>query len=560
MSDPAGNRSLSAVRSAPVERLRGDDARNTNIAAGKALAETIRTTLGPKGMDKMLVGASGTVVITNDGASILDRMDIEHPAAEMIVEVAASQGTKAGDGTTTAVLLTGELLKQAEQLLENGLHPSSVTKGYRRASQKAFDELDAMSLDISLADESGLRDVAATSVTGKWDADAAEVFADLAVGAIRAIEDGGMVDLSKVTLRPVAGAGITHSSLVSGIAIDIGSSSTSIEGKTLDIPRRIEGAQLALIDTELTVDEANAVENVTVDSPETMEALRRFEHDAYAAQVREIIDAGADVVVCQKSIDDAFRNQLAREGILAIERTRQDELYKLADVTGGKLVTSVDELSPVEIGYADEVERRTIAGTHLLIVTEDANSQHVSVLLRGGTQHVVDEMKRIIEDCLYVTTLAIEDSDVLPGGGATEIHLAKELREYADSLDSREQLAVHAFADALEAIPRTLATTAGLDPIDTLVELRANHHDGKQNVGLDVTNGRPKNMLTNGVLEPAAVKRHAIANAEEAANMLLRIDDVIAATRDADESDHEHDHGHTTHEHGSGGYPWAIGH
>ncbi len=548
------------MSAATVERLEGTDARESNVAAGKALGDAVGTTLGPKGLDKMLVGSSGTVVVTNDGASILDRMDVEHPAAELVVDVAANQSSSVGDGTTTAVLLTAELLSEAAELFEMGLHPFTVTRGYRRAGETAMDRLDAAAVEVDPGDDARLRDVAATAVTGKWDDDANATFADLAVRAVRAAEADGTVDLSRVTLRPVAGGSVDDSALVSGLAVDMESSSTSIEN--VDVPKRIDGATVALFDRQLTVDEADAVSNVSVDSPETLQALREYENDAYAATVAAFRDVGADVVVCQKSIDDPLRRELARADVLTVERTRQDEMHDLAAATGAELVASLDELSPATVGRAESVERRRLGATDLLVVTEGGDAEHVSLLLRGGTRHVVDEVERIVEDCVHVATLAVENGRVLPGGGATELHLARELRDVADGVGGREQLAVRAFADALEAVPRTLATTAGVDPVDALVELRARHHDGDRDVGLDVGAGRPRSMAEAGVLEPLVVKQHAVANAEEAANALLRIDDVIAATGE-EGGDEGPGGGHADHDHGGGGgggYPWAIGH
>lgn len=556
MTSPPEGRPLSAVSSATTERLQGPDARASNVTAGKTLADAIGTTLGPKGLDKMLVGSSGTVVVTNDGASILDRMDIEHPAAELVVDVADNQATKVGDGTTTSVLLTAELLNEAEKLFEKGLHPFRVTRGYRRASEVAMDRLNSAAITVTPDDERRLRDVAATAVTGKWDDAASATFADLAVRAVRAVETDGTVDLSRVTLRPVTSGGIDDSTLISGLAVDMENSSTSVEG--IDLPRRIVDATFAFVDMELTIDEANAVSNVSVDAPSTLQALRKFENDAYAEKVAAFIDADVDVVVCQKSVDDPLRRALASEDVLTVERTRQDEMHKLAAATDGELVTSVDELSPETVGNADSVERRHLGNTDLLVVTENCDSQHVSLLLRGGTQHVVDESKRIAENCIRVVTLTVESRQVLPGGGATELRLAHELRDYADGIDDREQLAIRAFADALETVPRTLASTAGVDPIDALVELRTCHHDGDHNVGLDTTTGQPRSMVDIGVVEPLLVKQHAVGNAEEAANTLLRIDDVIAAEHE-DDGDGSGG-GHTSHDHGSGGYPWTIGH
>ncbi|AQL43271.1 hypothetical protein BV210_11315 [Halorientalis sp. IM1011] len=547
-----------------TERLRERDVRDMNVTAGRVLADTIRTTLGPKGMDKMLVGDRGKVVVTNDGASILDRLEIEHPAAQELLRVAESQRDCIGDGTTTAVVLAGELLAEAADLVEKGLHPTTIDRGYRLALDRARSELAAQTIEIDPADTETLLNVAHTAVTGKWSDDEAAALLELVVEAAQSVERNGVVERRRITRTTIPGGAPTDSELVSGLAIDMGSSSTTLASLDVDLPTRIEDAGVALVDDQLTVEKADAITHVSVETPDQLERLADYEGAVYREQATGIADAGADIVFCQKSIDDEVLAALARAGILAVERTRQDELHKLARATGAEMVMRVDELTPEHVGRAGRIERRTVAGTHLAVVGDCPDSEQRSLLLRGGTEHVIAETKRLIENCLDDVTLAIETDGVVPGGGATEVALAATLRDAADGVAGREQLAVTAVADALEAIPRTLAASAGLDPIDTVLALRNRHDGGDETAGLDVTTGQVADMVDSGVLDPVQVKRHAITGAIEAATVLVGIDDVILATSD-DESEHGHDHDHG-HEGGhggveaTGGYPWAVGH
>ena len=545
-------------------RVEGRDARATNFAAGRALSETVRTTLGPRGLDKMLVGSDGTVVVTNDGASILDRTDTDHPAARTIEEVAFQQERRVGDGTTTAVVLTGELLAEAQRLVDRGLHPTSVTAGYRRAARVALDELEECALELDPDDREGLLDVTETVITGKWNERATSFFAGLAVDAVRAVDRRGAVDFERITRKAVAGGSVYDSELIEGLLVDVGSSSTDVVSPETEVPRRFEGASIALVDDQLTVETVSGLGTVSLDSPEQLEAFRRYEDEVYETYVERIADAGADVVFCQKSIDEPVRHLLATEGILAVERTRQDELYKLGRATGARHVASVDELTLADVGRASGVELRPVGDRDLLVVTGGAEFGQVSLLLRGGPPHVAEETKRLIDDCFHVLKLAVEERRIVPGGGAIEVELARRLRDRARGVGEREQFAVEAFADALEVVPRTLAATAGLDPVDSLLELRTRHYEGERTAGLDLDAGGVADVTARGVFEPLAVKRLAVASAEEAANAVVRVDDVIAAspggTTTGAGGEEDRDRGSGRLVESTDGYPWAVGH
>ncbi|SEP08003.1 Chaperonin GroEL (HSP60 family) [Halogranum amylolyticum] len=544
-----------------VDRTEGATAQAANIAAAKSLAETVRTTLGPNGMDKMIIGSNGTVIVTNDGASILDRMDVTDPTAKMLVETAQSQNNAVGDGSTTAVTLMGALLEAAEDLLEMGVHPTTIIEGYRKAGEVALDRLQAETIDVDPTDEAELRRIGATAVTGKWDNESARYLSELAVRGLSEIAGGDAVDVRNMTLQSVPGGSLRDSTLLDGLSIDVGSSSTSIEVFAPHLPDTYESATVALLDAELTIEKADAVANTTVSDPSQLRDLQSYEESVRIEAVQKLADLGVDVVFCQKSIDDEIRSRLARAGILAIERTRQDEINKLAHVTDAALERSVDALSPATVGQAPHIERRTVGSTELVIISTAISGAHVSFLLRGGTEHVAEETKRVLKDCIAVIQLALQGQAVVPGGGAIELSLAYHLNSYASQVGTREQLAIEAFADALETVPATLAASAGCDPVDTLIDLRARHHQGEMTVGVDVTNGTLADMRTKDVLEPLAVKQYAIRNALEGATMILRVDDVIAAeqTTNSHGHDHDHDHDHTGLQH-TEGYPWAIGH
>ncbi|MDQ2052252.1 thermosome subunit alpha [Natronolimnohabitans sp. A-GB9] len=546
-----------------VHRLDGDDVWEDNVAAARALSDAIKTTLGPKGLDKLLVSSDGTVVVTNDGASIVDRMDISHPAASAIVDVATHQDSRVGDGTTSAIVLTGELLAEAETLLETGVHRTTIARGYTLAAERTRERLYERAIPVDPYDRDRLRTIARTAITGKWNQTASDFLAEQTVDAVRAIERDGTVDLKRITRKAIPGSSYYDSELVEGLVIDIDSSSTTPVPLEPDLPDAYEDATVALVDDQLTVETATGQGAVSLESPTDVHDLREYERAVYERHVDRIVDAGADVVFCQQSIDETVRSLLGKAGVLAIERTRRDELEKLGRATGATPVGTIDDLSAADTGVARRVERRDLGATSVAIVDGGTDVEQVSLLLRGGTQQVADETKRVVDGCFHVLSRAIEDGVVVPGGGATPIAVASDLREYATTVSDREQLAVEAFADALEVIPRTLATSAGLDPIDTVVELRARHHEGDHATGirLEGESAELGDVVDAGILEPLAVTDRAIASATEAANLLVRIDEVVAVTRDDDHGHgHDHDHGPNGVVESTDGYPWAVGH
>ena len=514
-----------------TSRTRGRDAQANNINAAKAVASAVRTTLGPKGMDKMLVDTLGDVVITNDGVTILKEMDIEHPAAKMMVEVAKTMDEEAGDGTTTAVVLAGELLKKAEELLEQELHPTVIASGYRMAAEKAKEILDGVAVDVSEESvrEDVMRKVAKTSITGKFAEAAGDFLADIAVSAVKSIAektDGGFsVDLDNLNIEKKTGGKIADTILVNGVAIDK-------EVVHPGMPKRVENAKIALLNCSLEVKKTETDAEIRIRSAEQMKAFLDEEERMMRKMVDKIKASGANVVFCQKGIDDVVQHYLAKEGILAVRRVKKSDMERLARATGGKIVNNIEELSEAELGHAGLVRERKIAGDRMVFVEECENPRSISIVVRGGEEHVVDEIERSLNDALKVASSILEDGKAVAGGAAVETELALRLKEFSTTLKGREQLAVEKFAEALEIIPRTLAENSGLDPIDKLVELKAAHEAGNKNAGLDVYTGEIVDMWERGVIEPLRTKKQAVSSAVEAATMILRIDDVIASKRE----------------------------
>ncbi len=505
------------------ERTRGKDAQSRNILAAKTIAAAVKSTLGPKGMDKMLVDSMGDVVITNDGATILREMDIEHPAAKMMVEIAKTQDDEVGDGTTSAVVIGGELLKKAEDLLEQEVHPTLIVTGYRLAAEKAYEILKEMALDVTPEDTETLKKIATTSMTGKGAEVARELLTDLTVEAIRAIaEKGGKIDTDHIKLEKKTGGGKEDTVLIKGMVIDK-------ERVHSGMPKLVEDAKIALINSALEIEKTEVDAKIEITSPDQMKAFLDEEERMLKDMVDKVKASGANVLFCQKGIDDLAQHYLAKEGIMAVRRVKESDMKKLASATGGKVLTTLEEIRPEDLGYAGTVEERKIGGEEMIFVENCKNPKSVSILLRGGTEHVVDELERGINDALRVTACAVEDGKYVAGGGATEIELALKLRDYAATVGGREQLAIQAFADAVEVIPRSLAENAGLDPIDMLVALRSAHEAGNKYAGLDVFKGEPADMLEASVIEPLRIKTQAISSATESATMILRIDDVIAS-------------------------------
>ncbi|RLE44164.1 thermosome subunit [Candidatus Woesearchaeota archaeon] len=509
-----------------TKRTKGREAQRINIIVAKAVANAVKSTLGPKGMDKMLVDELGDITISNDGATILKEMSIEHPAGKMMVEVAKTQETEVGDGTTTAVIIAGGLLQKAEAMLDDNIHPSIIINGYRMAAHKAKEILKELGEEIKFEDKESLLKIALTSMTGKA-AEASKELANLVVDAITTVaekQDGKIViDKDNIKLEKKTGASLEDSSLVKGIVIDK-------EIVHSQMPRRIENAKIALIDAALEVRETETDAKINITSPEQLQAFLDQEEKMLKDMVQKIKEAGANVVFCQKGIDDIAQYFLAKEGIAAVRRVKKSDMEKLAKATGANIVTRIESISKDDLGEAALVEERKVADEDMVFVEGCKNPKAVTILIRGGTEHIVDEAERSVEDALGAVITAIKDGKVVIGGGAVEIELAMKLRDYAKTVGGREQLAIDAFADVVEIIPRTLAESAGMDPLETLVNLRSKHteENGKY-YGIDVMSGKIANMKELNVIEPLSVKTQAITSGTEVAQMILRIDDIIAA-------------------------------
>ena len=505
------------------QRTAGRDAQRSNIMAAKAVAGAVRTTLGPKGMDKMLVDTMGDVVITNDGVTILKEMDIEHPAAKMMVEIAKTQDTEVGDGTTTAVVLAGELLKQAESLLEQEIHPTVIAAGYRAAADKSIEILKGLAVSVSVKDEDLLRKIAVTAMTGKGSQSARDELAVIAVKAVKAVVDeDGTVDTDNITVEKKVGGGITDSQLVEGVVIDK-------DRLHPNMPKKVVGARIALLNAAVEIEKTEVDAKIQITSPDQLQSFLDQEETMLKDMVDKIAASGANVLFVQKGIDDLAQHFLAKAGIYTVRRVKKSDMEKLARATGARVVTSIHEISKDDLGKAGLVEERKVSDEKMTFVEQCTNPKSVSIILRGGTEHVVDELDRAMEDALRVVGVAVEDKMLVAGGGAPEVELALRLRAYASTVGGREQLAIEAFADAMEIIPKTLAENAGLDQIDSLVALRSKHEQSMKTAGLDMDTGKPVDMLSLGVVEPLRVKTQAISSAAEAAVMILRIDDVIAS-------------------------------
>ncbi len=509
-----------------TERESGRGAQMKNIAAAKAIAEAVRSTLGPKGMDKMLVDSLGDVTITNDGVTILKEIDVVHPAAKMIVEVAKAQDQECGDGTTTAVVLAGELLTKAEEMLEQNVHPTTITRGYAMASKKSVELLEKLGVELKVDDEKILKNIAITSMTGKSAGRSKEYLAELAVKAVKEVAEKEdkkyKVDLDNVKIEKKHGGTIEDTELIKGIILDK-------EKVHPGMPDKVKDAKIALINAALEIKKTEIDANIRISDPSQLQAFLDEEERMLKSMVEKIKATGANVVFCQKGIDDMAQHFLAKEGIYAVRRVKKSDMEKLAKATGANIVTTLDDLGKNDLGHAGMVEERKIGDDEMTFVTDCKNPRAVSILVRGGTEHVVDEIERILNDALHTVSIALEDGKLISGGGASAVELALNLRDYAATIGGREQLAIEAFADALEAIPKTLAENAGLDVIDVLIKLRKAHKDGDKYAGLDVFTGDIVDMRERNVVEPIRVGRQAIEAATEVANMILRIDDVIAA-------------------------------
>jgi len=520
-----------------TSRTFGKEAQRANIMAARAVAEIVRSSLGPRGMDKMLVDSLGDITITNDGATILDEMDVQHPAAKMMVEISKAQDKEVGDGTTTAVILAGELLKEAESLLEKNIHPTVIINGFKKAAKKAEEILRKMSIPVNLDDEETLKKIAMTSISGKVVSVAKEHLAKIAVKAVKQIaektDDKLFADIDQIQIIKKKGGGLLDTELVYGMIIDK-------EVVHPGMPKRVENAKIALLDCPLEVEKTEIDAEIRITDPEQMRAFLEEEEKILKSMVEKIKNIGANVVFCQKGIDDIAQHYLAKNKILAVRRVKKSDMEKLARATGARIVTNIDDLTESDLGAAGLVEERKVADEKLVFVEDCKNPRSVSILIRGGLERLVDEAERAIKDALYVVADVVREPRIVAGGGAPEAEVAKVLREYAVSVGGREQLAIEAFANAIEVIPRTLAENAGLDPIDILTELRALHESQENKwYGVDVFEGKPIDMFEKNVLEPLIVKTNAISSAVEAAGLILRIDDIIAATKFEEEKEKE---------------------
>ncbi len=510
-----------------TKRTRGKDAQRINILIAKAVANAVKSTLGPKGMDKMIVDDLGDVTISNDGATILDEISIEHPIGKIMAEVAKTQDDEVGDGTTTAVVIAGGLLKEAENLLDNDIHPSIIVKGYRMAAKKAIEFARDAAEEIKFSDKKALRNIAMTAMTGKA-AESTDILSDIVVDAITQIadeEDGKIsIDVENVKVEKKQGASLGESQLIQGIVID----KEVVHG---GMPKKVEGAKIALVDAALEVKSTETDAKIEITSPEQMQAFLDQEEGMLRKMVDSIKKAGANVVVCQKGIDDLAQHFLAQEKILAVRRVKKSDMDALVRATSGKVATRIDSLSAADLGKAKLVHEKKIAGDAMLFIEGCKNPKSVSLLIRGGSEHVVDEAERAVHDALMSTATAIKDGKVVAGGGSIEVEIAMHLRDYAKSVGGREQLAVEAFAGTLEEIPRTLAETAGMNPLDTIVNLRSKHAaKGGKTIGVDVLKSKLSDMRAMNVVEPLSVKTQAITSGSEVAEMILRIDDIIAGS------------------------------
>ncbi len=510
-------------------RSRGREAQHSNIMAAKVVSESVRSALGPKGMDKMLVDSFGDVTITSDGRTILDEMDVQHPAAKMLVEVAKTQDKEAGDGTTSAVIIAGELLSRAEELIDKDIHPTVIIDGYRKAADKALETLEKIAITIDLKSNDYLKKAAATAMGSKIVAEYKDYLADLAVKAMLAVAekqaDGTFkADVDDVKVEKKTGESLKDTSLINGIVLDK-------EIVHSGMPKRLEKAKIALLDASLENEKPEMDAKINIESPDQIEAFLKQEETMLKDMVEKILSSGANVVICQKGIDDMAQHFLARKGVIAIRRAKKSDMEKLARATGAKIVSNIDALAASDLGYAALVEERRTGEDKMTYVEGCKNPKSVTLLIRGGTQRMTAETERSIHDALCVVRDLIEEPKIVAGGSAPEMEMASVLKKYAQTVKGREQLAIAIFAESLEAIAVTLAENAGLDPVDILSELRTRHEKGEKWAGIDVLAGKVEDMTKINVYEPLAVKKQIIKSANEAASMILKIDDVISSSK-----------------------------
>lgn len=512
-----------------TERSRGKDAQKNNIAASKIIAEAVRTTLGPRGMDKMLVDSLGDVTITNDGATILDEIEVQHPAAKMMVEIAKTQDQEVGDGTTSAVVLAGELLRKSEELLEARIHPTTIAAGYKKAALKAREILESIATEVDINSDA-VNKAVITALNSKAIRGYKEKFADIAVRAVRSVKekrgDDWVVDIDQIQIQKKRGKSVGETRMIDGIVIDK-------EIVHTDMPKSIKNAKIALLNVALEIKKTEFDSEIRITDPTQIQQFLDEEEKILRGFVEKIGAVGATMIFCQKGIDDAAQHFLATSGISAVRRVKKSDMEKVQRATGASIVMNLDDLTTEDLGTAELIEERKIGDDKMVFVTGAKDLKAVSIVIHGGVEHIVDEAERGLHDALCVAKDIIQTNKVVGGGGASEIEIAKGLREYAAQVGGREQLAVEAFADAVEVIPKTLSENAGLDPIDILVKLRAKHESDGKNFGIDVFDGEVKDTLKAGISEPLVVKLQAVKSAAESASMVIRIDDVIAAKASA---------------------------
>ncbi|TFH25750.1 thermosome subunit [Candidatus Bathyarchaeota archaeon] len=507
---------------------RGKDAQRNNIMAAKTIAEAVKSSLGPKGMDKMLVDSSGDVTITSDGRTILDNMSIDHPAAKMMVEVAKTQDAEVGDGTTTSVIVAGELLGKAEDLINKGVHPTVIVEGYNKAADKALETLESIAFPVKPTEKEFLMKVAATSMASKLVAENKEQLAEIAVKAVlhiaQKVGDEYTVDLDDIMVEKKPGESMSETKLIEGLVLDK-------EVVHSGMPKRVEKAKIALLESALEIEKTEFDAKINIERPEQIQSFLREEENMLKAMVEKIVSSGANVVLCQKGIDDMVKHFLARKGVLAVQRVKESDMKKLAKATGGKPVINIESLLKSDLGFAEVVEERKIGDDKMTFIEGSKNPHSVAILIRGVDKRFIDEAERSLHDALCVVRDVVQAPKIVAGGGAPEMEIARALRSYAETLPGREQLAVRSFGEAMEIVPLTLGENAGFDPIDLLLELRVRHEKGEKWAGVDVFAGKIKDMRVLEVYEPLAVKKQTIKSAAEAATMILRVDDVIASRK-----------------------------
>ena len=507
---------------------KGKESQRNNVFAAKLISEIVKSSLGPRGMDKMLVDSMGDVTITNDGATILKEIDVQHPAAKMMVEISKTTDNEVGDGTTSAAVLAGALLENAESLIDSDVHPTIIVEGYRKASEKALEYLEQIAIEVPSTDKKWLQKIARTSMASKLISGESEHLSQIAVDALLSVaeqdtKDAGKhkAELENIQVERKAGGSTVDTKLIKGIVLDK-------EVVHSGMPKRIENAKIALVNSALEIEKTEMSAEIRINDPAQMKRFLDEENEMLQSMVNKVAGTGANVLICQKGIDDIAQHFLAKKGILAVRRAKESDMTKLSKATGGRIVTNLDDFGEKDIGNANLVEERKVESDKWVFVEGCKNPKAVSILIRGGSQRVVDEADRSMHDALMVVKDVVEHPSVVVGGGATEAELSYKLRDWANSLSGREQLAVQRYADALESIPLTLATNSGMDPIDTQVELRANHGNGKKWYGVNCMRGKCSDMEVEEVYEPQAVKEQIIKSSTEAASMILRIDKVIA--------------------------------